>query len=281
MTNCILIICYYVKWLLRKVKGDLRMNLKKIFLTGAIVVTTAFTSIGTAQASIIFKDVPTGHWSYKAILDLTSKNIVSGYGNGIFGFGDDVTREQVARLMYLQLKPESKENYNNPYNDINDHSTNFKKEILALTKMGIFAGDEKGNFRPKASLTREEMAQVLTNAYKLVAKSEHTFVDVDRKSWSNKAISAVQSNKIAAGTGDNMFSPKMNVTREQYVQFLYNATLPYEERPGANQEPKRFANCKEANDAGFYDITRDSPYYGKHLDRDGDGIACEREKSGK
>ena len=70
----------------------------------------------------------------------------------------------------------------------------------------------------------------------------------------------------------------MNVTREQYVQFLYNATLPYEERPGANQEPKRFANCKEANDAGFYDITRDSPYYGKHLDRDGDGIACEREK---
>ena len=41
------------------------------------------------------------------------------------------------------------------------------------------------------------MAQVLTNAYKLVEKSEHTFVDVDRKSWSNKAISAVQSNKIA------------------------------------------------------------------------------------
>jgi len=47
--------------------------------------------------------------------------------------------------------------------------------------------------------------------------------------------------------------------------------------------PKRFANCKEANDAGYYDITRDSPYYGKHLDRDGDGdgIACEKKKKGK
>ncbi|MDF4741202.1 S-layer homology domain-containing protein, partial [Vibrio parahaemolyticus] len=83
------------------------MNLKKIFFTGAIAVTTALTSIGTVQASISFKDVPAGHWSYKAILDLASKNIVTGYGNGIFGFGDDVTREQVARLMYLQLKPES------------------------------------------------------------------------------------------------------------------------------------------------------------------------------
>ena len=43
-------------------------------------------------------------------------------------------------------------------------------------------------------------------------------------------------------------------------------------------DPKRFANCKEANDAGYYDITRDSPYYGKHLDRDGDGIACEKKE---
>ena len=125
------------------------MKLKKIFLTGALVVTTAFTSIGTAQASISFKDVPTGHWSYKAILDLASKNIVSGYGNGIFGFGDDVTREQVARLMYLQLKPGSKENYNNPYNDINEHSTSFKKEILALTEMGILQEMKKGTLDQK------------------------------------------------------------------------------------------------------------------------------------
>ena len=52
----------------------------------------------------------------------------------------------------------------------------------------------------------------------------------------------------------------MHVSREQYVQFLYNATLPFEERPGAKQpqpqpkpevkpevkpDPKRFANCKK------------------------------------
>ena len=84
----------------------------------------------------------------------------------------------------------------------------------------------------------------------------------------------------------------MHVSREQYVQFLYNATLPFEERHGAKQpqpqpkpevkpDPKRFANCKEANDAGYYDITRDSPYYGKHLDRDGDGIACEKKVNKK
>ena len=52
----------------------------------------------------------------------------------------------------------------------------------------------------------------------------------------------------------------------------------HNQKPEVKPDPKRFANCKEANDAGYYDITRDSPYYGKHLDRDGDGIACEKRK---
>jgi hypothetical protein len=275
-------------------EGDLSMGFKKLLLTGAIVATTAFTSIGTAQASIEFKDVPNNHWAYKAIMDLANKNIVAGYGNGIFGFGDDVTREQVAALMFRQLKPAVKEQYNNPYKDVTDRSTQFKKEILALTEIGVFAGDGTGNFRPKDSLTRDEMAQILTKGFQLQIRGDHNFPDVDRNGWANPAITAVKSNYITAGTGDGKFAPRMHVSREQYVQFLYNATLPLEERPGARQEqpqpevkpeqkpePKRFANCKEANDAGVYDITRDSPYYGKHLDRDGDGIACERKKSGK
>lgn len=45
-------------------EGDLSMGFKKLLLTGAIVATTAFTSIGTAQASIEFKDVPNNHWGF-------------------------------------------------------------------------------------------------------------------------------------------------------------------------------------------------------------------------
>lgn len=89
--------------------------------------------------------------------------------------------------------------------------------------MGVFKGDEHGNFRPKASLTRAEMAQVLTNAFHLKAKSDHTFNDVSTNSWASNAISAVQTNNIAKGVGGGNFAPNMDVTREQYAQFLYNA----------------------------------------------------------
>lgn len=40
-----------------------------------------------------------------------------------------------------------------------------------------------------------------------------------------------------------------------------------------------FRNCKAANDAGYYDIKRGEPAYHPRLDRDGDGVACERSKA--
>jgi LPXTG-motif cell wall-anchored protein len=37
-----------------------------------------------------------------------------------------------------------------------------------------------------------------------------------------------------------------------------------------------FANCTEAYEHGYANIPASSPYYGKHLDRDGDGIGCDK-----
>ncbi|MGU3372629.1 S-layer homology domain-containing protein [Bacillus mycoides] len=170
-----------------------------------------------------FKDVPQEHWAFHAIYDLANKGIIAGYGNGIFGMGDNVTREQVAALLYRTLHVEKQGKYENPYGDVNENSTMFLEEILALTKLGIFQGDDQGNFRPKATLTRAEMAQVIMKAFKLDVKAPHNFNDVPLDSWAKDAISAVQSNHIAVGVGEVKFAPDMNVTREQYAQFLYNA----------------------------------------------------------
>lgn len=37
-----------------------------------------------------------------------------------------------------------------------------------------------------------------------------------------------------------------------------------------------YANCTEARAAGASNVRRGEPGYGPHLDRDGDGVACER-----
>lgn len=39
---------------------------------------------------------------------------------------------------------------------------------------------------------------------------------------------------------------------------------------------RQFANCTEAFDAGVFNIARNDPSYQRKLDRDNDGIACEK-----
>ncbi|MFT0601351.1 S-layer homology domain-containing protein [Bacillus cereus] len=225
-------------------------SITSLSLIGGALLYTNGSDVRAAEAGI-FSDVPTSHWSYPAIKDLSSKNIISGYGNGIFGFGDVATREQVAALVYRVMLPNRQggtfssnnalyvlkdgSKFNNPYGDINQNSTMFPEEILMLTNAGVFTGDEKGNFRPKAPVNRAEMAQILTNAFQLSAKQKHTFNDVPSGFWGENAISAVQSTGIASGTGEGKFEPSKTVTREQYAQFLYN-TLKYKKPEVAVQD---------------------------------------------
>ncbi|MDA1807029.1 S-layer homology domain-containing protein [Bacillus cereus group sp. BY32LC] len=225
-------------------------SITSLSLIGGALFYTNGSDVKAAEAGV-FSDVPTSHWSYPAIKDLSSKNIISGYGNGKFGFGDVATREQVAALIYRALLPNKQggtfsndsaryvlqdgSTLNNPYRDIRAGSTLFPEEVLTLTKLGIFNGDGNGGFRPKDSVSRAEMAQIIKNAFQVSAKQKHTFNDVPNGFWAEGAISAVQSNGIASGTGDGKFEPAKTVTREQYAQFLYNA-LQYKKPAVAVQD---------------------------------------------
>ncbi|PEZ33129.1 S-layer homology domain-containing protein [Bacillus thuringiensis] len=203
----------------------------------------AFTAKADNTDSLKFNDVPANHWSTKAIYDLTNRRVVQGYGNNIFGFGDNVTRGQVARMIYMYVKPaDADASFKNPFIDIKGHL--FEKEILALAKAGLVNGFGDGKYGPDDILTREQMAQVLTNAFKFKATKTSKFADVDKNSWSYGAISALEENGVTIGTGGNMYSSKMFVTREAYSQFLYNSinavekeTKP-EEKPEVKPDPK-------------------------------------------
>ncbi|OPD49461.1 cell surface protein [Bacillus thuringiensis] len=199
----------------------------------------AFTAKADNTDSLKFNDVPANHWSTKAIYDLTNRKVVQGYGNNIFGFGDNVTRGQVARMIYMYVKPaDADASFKNPFTDIKGHL--FEKEILALAKAGLVNGFGDGKYGPDDILTREQMAKVLTNAFRFKATKTTKFADVDKNSWAYGAISALEENGVTIGTGGNMYSPKMFVTREAYSQFLYNSINVIEkvQKPEVKPDPK-------------------------------------------
>ncbi|EPY7708244.1 MULTISPECIES: NEAT domain-containing leucine-rich repeat protein [Bacillus cereus group] len=172
-----------------------------------------------------FKDVPKGHWSEEAIHYLAKENIFKGYGNGQFGFGDRITRGQVASLVQRYLKLENKVEQKERFTDTKGHM--FEQDIATVAQAGIMQGDGTGEFRPDGVLTRYEMSVVLYKVFQLKEDENNkvNFNDVPTGHWAEEYVKALADNNISKGDGKGNFLGDDFVTREQYAQFLYNAIM--------------------------------------------------------
>ena len=71
-------------------------------LTRAMIVTILYRMAGSPSVSDSsdFTDVAAGKWFAKAVAWAAANGIVNGYGSGLFGPNDPVTREQLAAILY-------------------------------------------------------------------------------------------------------------------------------------------------------------------------------------
>ena len=79
-------------------------------------------------------------------------------------------------------------------------------------------GDDKGNFRPEAPVTRAEVAQIF---YNLLSNKDvpitTTFADVPANQWYAKAVNTLASLGILSGVGDNRYEPNRMITRAEFA----------------------------------------------------------------
>ncbi|HDR6298394.1 NEAT domain-containing leucine-rich repeat protein [Bacillus cereus group sp. RP37] len=192
-----------------------------IFFTGSVIQNVVNGKV--AEEVMEFKDVPKGHWSEQAINHLAKEKLFVGYGNGKFGFGDNITRGQVAVLIQKHLKLERNLEQKTKFTDTKGNM--YEGAIEAVTQAGIMTGDGDGTFRPDGVLTRYEMSVVLQKVFQLkeTEKSVVSFTDVPKGHWAEGYVKALADNNISKGDGKGNFLGDDFVTREQYAQFLYNA----------------------------------------------------------
>lgn len=178
---------------------------------------------GTGYIEPIFNDVPNSHWAKKEISYLNNKEIITGYSNGYFKPENTLTRAHAAVLLVRALGL-STANVSANYQDI--HSSHmYYKEIAAVNAAGIMTGKNNNTiFDPNGTLTRAQMAAILTRAYKLTGTIASPFKDVPADFWAFKEISALAANEITTGyKEDNTFRPNNPVTRGQFSAFIYRA----------------------------------------------------------
>ena len=101
----------------------------------------------------------------------------------------------------------------------------YKEAVDVMNAVGVFIGDEKGNFNAKDNLTREQAAKII--AYlELDSKAADalvggaTFTDVASTRWSAGFVGYCAKAGVVAGVGNGKFDPAGQLTALQFGKML-------------------------------------------------------------
>ncbi|MBR6514990.1 MAG: S-layer homology domain-containing protein [Clostridia bacterium] len=126
------------------------------------------TSYATTDTG--FEDVKTSHWYNAAVAWGVEKGIVKGVSETRFAPNDPVTREQMARMLYLFVEYKG---YNMNYtDDLSDFTDAGTISDWALPQMqwavaaDVIKGYGNGELRPRTNTTRAEACTMLNSIYR-------------------------------------------------------------------------------------------------------------------
>jgi hypothetical protein len=133
----------------------------------AVILSRYVTTISTndmAESDITFSDVNVGQWFYDDIMLLANYGIVNGYSDGTFQPNKNITREEIAYIMYKFMGPRFIKT--DMLSEVPEDAYLFFPDVLAdrwsadaiymLYAYDCVSGYPDGTFRPEAKATRAE-----------------------------------------------------------------------------------------------------------------------------
>ena len=169
--------------------GDVEKNhwaneyISKLYQSGAIngVSATVFNPSGPVQRQDFvkiligalgmklsennseFSDVASGVYYESYVMTAFENGFISGIGDGAFGVGSNLKREDAAVIMARVLESYGAKSLQagKTFNDDAQISSYAKEAVKKVSAAGIFGGDNLGNFNPKGSLSRAEACAIL------------------------------------------------------------------------------------------------------------------------
>lgn len=127
----------------------------------ATLVTALHRAAGSPEAQPgDFTDLPAGAWYADAAGWAAERGLVGGYGDGRFGPGDPVTREQMAVVLWRYAGSPGAAGAPD-FADRHELSDYAAEAVAWAYGSGILTGRDGNRFAPRESCTRAELAAVL------------------------------------------------------------------------------------------------------------------------
>lgn len=139
----------------------------------AIILAKAMNlDLSTAPATATFSDVPSSHYAFAAVEAAVKAGLIKGTGNGEFGFGQNLSRQDMAVLFVRALGQEAfaaGKGSGLKFSDAHQISDYAKDAVAAAVELRLLNGTPNGMFNPTGSAERQQVALV---ASKFLKKSD-------------------------------------------------------------------------------------------------------------
>ena len=148
-------------------------------LTRAMLVTTLYRAEKepAVTGADTFTDVVSGSWYEKAVIWAAANGIVTGYGDGRFGPGDPITRQQLAAILwrFAQYKGYDVRANGTTMPDFVDRGqiASWASEAVSWAySRGVLTGKDGNVLDPTGGATRMEAAAMLARFLQLPKSSD-------------------------------------------------------------------------------------------------------------
>ena len=110
-----------------------------------------------------FTDVDPGAWYAPAVTWAAERGIVGGYGNGTFGPNDNITREQLAVMLWRYAGSPAATDKELRFSDADEAGGKAREALRWAVENGVINGKNGGILDPRGLATRTQAAQMLKN----------------------------------------------------------------------------------------------------------------------
>ena len=143
---------------------------------------------------------------------------LGGYGNGLFGPDDNMTRAQAAQMFYNLLLNKNVDITVN-FSDVQG-SDWYATAVNTLASLGIIRGVGGGVFDPNRSITRAEFATIALRFADKTADGTNPFTDVASNDWYYFAVLNAVGFGWITGYSDGTFRPNASITRAEVATIV-------------------------------------------------------------
>ncbi|WP_310829928.1 S-layer homology domain-containing protein [Paenibacillus pedocola] len=186
-----------------------------------------FSSYAVVENKVSFSDTASVQaWAGRQIQVVAAKGAIEGIGSGKFAPKSNVTRAEFAKMLIRALNLENS-TATESFSDVSSTAW-YAPYVAVAAEKGIITGRNSSTFDPNATITRAEMATMISRAVKALKPAATTDATALSKFSDAAKISASLKDGVAFAASNNLvignagkFNPNATATRAEAAVIIY------------------------------------------------------------